>query len=90
MVNVKNILTKNVVSALAGFPIAFGMNLLILPSLMDWVEYHWFIGTLALGVPYFVASVARMSTVDLVWEKYQINIDPTYYMKKLLNRGRHF
>ena len=76
------------VSATAGFPIAFLVNLMLLPSLMHWVEWNWFIGTFALGIPYFIVSVVRMTAVDYAWEKYKINIDPTYYMKKLLNRRR--
>lgn len=85
---IKNILSKNVISALAGYPIAFGVNLLLLPQLLHWVEWNWFLGTLALGAPYFAVSVARMTVVDFAWQKYKINIDPTFYIKKLLNRGK--
>lgn len=87
---IKDIIYKNVISATAGYPIAFVINLAILPSLMDWIEWNWFLGTLALGVPYFAASVIRMSTIDFAWEKYKINIDPSYYIKKVLNRGKDF
>ena len=85
-VNAGNLLAKGAVSAFAGYPIAFLMNLMILPFLMHWVEWNWFLGTLALGVPYFGASVARMFLIDYTWEKYNINIDPSYYIKNFLKR----
>ena len=88
--NLKQIIYKNSVSATAGYPIAFAVNLMLLPQLIEWVEWNWFFGTMALGAPYFAVSVFRMTLIDYTWEKYQINIDPTHYVKKLLNRGKDF
>lgn len=88
--NLRQILAKNAVSATAGYPIAFLVNLALLPNLIEWVEWNWFFGTLALGAPYFAVSVFRMTLVDFAWDKYKINIDPTHYVKILLNRGKHF
>lgn len=86
--NLKQIIYKNCVSGLAGYPIAFAVNLMLLPSLMHWVEWNPVLGTMALGAPYFAVSVIRMSAIDYAWFRYKINIDPNFYIKKLINRGK--
>lgn len=88
MVNKQNLIWKGVTSATAGYPISFVMNLFMLPWLVEWIEWNWVLGTLALGAPYFGASVARMFIIDYFWEKYNINVDPGYYIKQMLNRRK--
>jgi len=84
---IRDIITKNMISATAGFPIAFIINLSLLPTLVKLIEYDWFFGTLALGIPYFAVAVIRMTLIDYVWNRYNINIDPTHYFKKFINNG---
>ncbi len=88
--NIKNIISKNTISSLAGMPLAFTINLMLLPSLVKLIEYNWFFGTLVVSAPYVAVSIIRMSLIDIVWEKYRINIEPSYYFKKLLSSRWYF
>jgi len=81
----KNLFFRALGSASAGLPISYGLNILILIPLVIFMRESyddWLIAAVV-AVPFFWASIARMYTIDFVWFKYKINIDPKHLIQRL-------
>lgn len=85
----KNILLKATYSAALGFPISMGLNGLLLHWIV-WVaqNYPWAIAACVIGVPYFLSSVGRQFSIDFVYQKYNVVIDPKVLIERLYKRIR--
>jgi len=74
-------------SALTGAPLSWVLNVVLtIPIVAYGHENNWhpLLIAGALWVPFYLASVQRMFTVDIVYAYYKINIDPSYLIKKLV------
>jgi len=83
----KNLFFRALGSASAGLPISYGLNILILIPLVIYMRESyddWLIAAVV-AIPFFWASIARMYTIDFVWFKYKINIDPKHLVQRLYN-----
>lgn len=81
-----NIFVKANTNAGLGFPISYVLNIVITFPLVIYLAENgvdWFSGALILGIPFYWASVWRMYIIDYVYEKYNININPSYLLIKL-------
>ncbi len=89
----KNLFFRALGSASAGLPISYGLNILILIPLVVFMRENyddWLIAAVV-AIPFFWASIARMYTIDFVWFKYKINIDPKHLIQRLYNGfEKHF
>ena len=70
--------------AFSGIPISMALNFAILPFFLDIIKENYFFGTIFLTLPYFIASVIRIFVFDYYYEKYNVHLDPAYYIKKML------
>lgn len=77
---------KAVSIALSGYPISYVLNLIILPPMLLIVNIHEnpVLNTVFIGIPYFIASVLRIFSFEYIYNKYNLQIDPAYYIKRLL------
>ena len=87
----KNIFLKSVWNATAGLPISFVLNISILPFFALWFGSgipHIVVGaSLLVAIPFWCASVARMHIIDIVYEKYNVKIDPkSLFIRYVLKR----
>jgi len=83
-----NIVSRANSSAIAGLPISYALNIVIvIPLTLFMVEnnYQWYTIAMIIAIPFYVASLLRMVTIDWVWFKYKINIDPKHLLKRLYN-----
>ncbi len=82
----KELFWKSMSIALAGYPISYVLNLLILPPMLLIINLHEnvILNTVYIGFPYFIASTLRIFTFEYVYNRYNINIDPAFYIKRLL------
>jgi len=83
----KNIFFRALGSAFAGLPISYGLNVIVLIPMVvilrtDYPD--WLIAGVV-AIPFFWASVARMYSIDYMWFKYKINIDPKDLLERLYN-----
>jgi len=85
---ISSLLTKASLSALIGSPIAYGLNIGVLPTFVELIEQNVFLASALIVVPFFVASTLRMFVIDYVYEKYHINLDPLYHVRKRLIRNK--
>jgi len=89
----KNLFFRALGSASAGLPISYGLNILVLIPLVVYMRESyddWLIAAVV-AIPFFWASIARMYTIDLVWFKYKVNIDPKHLIQRLYNGfEKHF
>jgi len=81
------LLTKAFLSALVGAPIAFGLNIGVLPTFVELIEQNVFLASFLIIIPFIIASTVRMTVIDYVYEKYRINLDPMYHVRKRLIRN---
>jgi hypothetical protein len=75
-------------NALAGLPLSFILNLAILPHFVPYFasEHGALIGASLVSIPFYFASVSRQYIIDICYEKYNINIAPSYLIKRLLKK----
>lgn len=79
-------LEKANASALAGAPLSWFLNVVITVPVTAWAlseGLHPLIIAGILWIPFYLASVQRMFTVDFVYAYYNIDIDPSRAFKKL-------
>lgn len=82
---------KALSSALVGAPLSWFLNIVITFPVAIWVldnNIDPIIGAGILWIPFLIASVQRMFTVDLVYAYYKVNIDPSHLIKEGLKRLR--
>jgi hypothetical protein len=84
----ENLFIKANMSALAGLPISFLVNLSILPLFSDWFSNPEtvYLGASLVAIPFYITSVSRMYIIDLVYQKYGININPSVLIKRLFKK----
>ena len=86
-----NIFTKAMGNAAAGLPISLTLNVIIAIPLvvyLDSMGVHPLLNAMALAVPFFWASAFRMWVIDLVYEKYNVQISQTVLMKRLFKGAK--
>jgi len=81
---ITSLLSKACLSALVGSPIAYGLNVGVLPTFVELIEQNVFLASALIVVPFFIASTLRMFVIDYVYEKYHVNLDPVYHVKRII------
>jgi len=81
---ITSLLSKACLSALVGSPIAYGLNVDVLPTFVELIDENVFLASALIVVPFFIASTLRMFVIDYVYEKHHVNIDPLYHVKRML------
>lgn len=87
----KIMLQKANASALTGAPLSWFLNIILtIPIVAYGHDQNWHPLLIAgvLWIPFYLASIQRMFTVDLVYAYYKVNIDPSHLIKVGLNRLR--
>ena len=78
---IKNIFYKALGNASAGLPISLTLNVFIAIPLVVYLNdigVHPLLNAGVLAIPFFWASAFRMTLIDYVYEKYNIQIDPKH------------
>ena len=75
---------KALVSSLLGFPIAYLINVTVLPVLNGTIHDNVYLASALLALPFILASWIRIYTIDLIYKKYKVR--PLDYVKNLLKR----
>jgi len=82
------ILSKATFSSGSGMPIAFALNLAILPLFAHYLQTNPVEAAITIGVIYTSVSIFRRFIIDWIEEKYGLNIRPDYLIRKLLNLNK--
>ena len=88
-----NLLARALTSSFAGLPISYILNVWVsVPVTLYMATHNYDAITISavLSVPFFIASTARMFTIDWAWFKYHINIEPRYLMHKLYHHFKYW
>ena len=81
---ISSLLIKGLFSAIVGSPIAYSLNITVLPSFSELIDENIYLASFLIIIPFIIASTVRMTVIDYVYEKYKINLDPMHYIKKRL------
>lgn len=84
----ENLFVKANLSALAGLPISFMVNIAILPLFSDWFANPEtvYLGASLVAIPFYITSVSRLYIIDKVYEKYGIDINPSRLVKRIFKK----
>jgi len=85
---ISSLLTKAFLSAMVGAPVALGLNIGVLPVFVTLIEQNVFLASVLIAIPFILASTVRIFLIDLVYEKYNIQLDPMVHIKKRLIRNK--
>lgn len=86
MKSLKYITSKATFSSGSGMPIAFGLNLAVLPFFADMLINNPIIAAILIGVIYTSVSIFRLILIDWVEDRYGLNIRPDHLICKLLGK----
>jgi len=84
---ISSLLTKSFASALVGSPIAYSLNVSILPSFTNLINENVFLAGVLITTPFLIVSAVRMFLIDIIYEKYHINLDVMYHIKRRMIRN---
>jgi len=84
--SLRYMLGKATFSAGSGTPIAFLLNLLILPFFTEIISENPLFAAILIGIIYSSVSIFRLFILDFVEDRYGLNIRPDYLLQRLLKR----
>jgi hypothetical protein len=67
-------------------PIAFFLNLLVLPLFSEIIIDNPYLAALFIGIIYTSVSIFRLFLIDIVEDRYGLNIRPDHLIQRLLKR----
>lgn len=67
----------------SGMPIAFALNLLVLPLFAHLLQTHPIESAVLIGIIYTTVSIFRLFIIDWVEDRYGLNIRPDYLLTRL-------
>ncbi len=80
----KNIFLKGFYSSLLGMPISAILNILTLDWIVDVANtYNYFLAAVIIALPFMITSAMRISIIDWVYQKYNIDLNPASIIGKL-------
>lgn len=82
--SIKNIIAKGFYSSLIGVPISVLVNILML----DWIvhvasTYNYYFSAVIVAMPFLITSAIRISVIDIIYQKYNIDLNPASLLKKI-------
>lgn len=83
MKSLKYLLGKATFSSGSGMPIAFLLNLLILPLFTEVIQKNPLFAALLIGIIYTTVSIFRLFIIDVVEDRYGLNIRPAHLIQRL-------
>ena len=79
----KYMFSKASFSSGSGMPIAFGLNLAVLPLFATWLLTHPIQSAIIIGMIYTTVSIFRLFLIDWVEDRYGLNIRPDYLLSRM-------
>ena len=79
--NTKQLFYKAGFSSLAGLPIAYLLNISILPFFVTEIAENAMIAGALICIPFVMASITRIFIIDYVYDKWHINLNPTHIIR---------
>jgi vacuolar-type H+-ATPase subunit I/STV1 len=80
--SLRYILSKATFSSGSGMPIAFGLNVMVLPLFASYMVNHPLHAALLIGLIYTSVSIVRLFIIDVVEDRYGLNIRPDYILTR--------
>ena len=77
------------VNSFGGYPIGYGVGIVILPLSMGWIQEDPFVANLAITLVYAVVSFVRSYFLRRTFEKYGIDDNFIRLAMKLYRKVRH-
>lgn len=81
----KYMFSKAAFSSGSGMPIAFGLNLAVLPLFANWLLTHPIESAIIIGIIYTTVSIFRLFVIDVVEDRYGLNIRPDHLISKMVS-----
>ena len=81
---ISSLLIKGLFSAIVGSPIAYSLNIAVLPTFSELIDENIYLASFLIIIPFIIASTIRMTVIDYVYEKYHVNLDLVYQVRKLI------
>lgn len=78
----KYILGKATFSSGSGMPIAFALNIAVLPMFAHYMITNPIEAAVWIGIIYTSVSIFRLYVIDIVEDRYGLNIRPDYLLSK--------
>jgi len=85
----KKMLQKANSSSLIGAPMSWILNVIITVPVAAWaldLGLNYIIVAAILWPPFYLSSIIRQLLIDLAYAWYNINIDPSYLIRKLITK----
>ena len=86
MKSIQYMLGKATFSAGSGAPIAFILNFTILPLFTIMIVENNLMAAILIGIIYSSVSILRLFIIDLVEDRYGLNIRPDHLISRLVGR----
>ena len=86
MKSIKYLFSKATFSSGSGMPIAFMLNLLLLPLFVEMIAEQPLFAALLIGMVYTSVSIVRLFIIDYVEDRYGLNIRPDHLLCRLFRR----
>ena len=86
MKSIKYILSKATFSAGSGIPIAFALNLIVLPFFTPMIIEKPYLAAILIGIIYTTVSIFRLFIIDYVEDRYGLNIRPDHLIKRMCGK----
>ena len=84
-----SLFSKAFYSSMVGLPLSYVLNVTVLPHFAPLLLENPFLASALIAIPFFIASVFRMYSIDWVYEKYRIDISPANLFRKLYRRIKY-
>ena len=79
--------SEALVNALGGFPIGYGLGIIILPISTGWIQEDPYMANIAITGAYAITSFVRSYFLRRIFEKYGIDDNFIRVIQKLIRKG---
>ena len=84
--SIPNIALKGICSSALGMPISIIVNLLSLSWIIEVANtYNYFFASLIIAAPFMITSAIRISVIDIIYQKYNIDLNPAHLIKRIIS-----
>ena len=79
--------SEALVNALGGFPVGYGLGIIILPISTGWIQEDPYMANIAITGAYAITSFVRSYFLRRIFEKYGIDDNFIRVIQKLIRKG---
>lgn len=84
--SISNIAIKGICSSTLGLPVSILVNLLSLGWIIEVANsYNYFFASIIVAAPFVITSAIRICVIDIIYQKYNIDINPTSLIKRIIS-----